>query len=84
MPAMGINLGLAGLKTISYRITVDRVVAQHHGPGASIAQQLTSARSIEQPQERDPIQEEPFEEDDVIEALTEAEMREMANWAREE
>ncbi|KAL5282727.1 hypothetical protein ACFFRR_005665 [Megaselia abdita] len=74
-PHMGITLGLAGLKALTYRIMVDRIVAQHHGPGASAAQQIDSAKSVEQPQE--PIQEEAFNGGDVIEALSEVEMREM-------
>lgn len=82
MPPMGIHLGLAALKAASYRITVDRVVAQHHGPGASLAQQNICARSVENPQE--PIQEEAFNEGDFIVALTEAEMREMKSWEEEE
>lgn len=76
-PPMGIILGLAGMKTLSYRIMVDRVVAEHHGPGASEAQQNQSARSQMQP-----INEESHE-GDFIEALTEAELREIDNWEKE-
>lgn len=80
-PPMGIILGLAGMKTLSYRITIDRVVADHHGPGASIDQQNRSLQSADS--RRRQSEEDGFEEGDFIEALTEAELREIDNWEKE-
>lgn len=80
-PPMGVILGLAGMKALGYRITVDRTVAEHHGPGESEAQQEVSAATVERA--ANPIIEEECVAEDFIMAMTEAEMREMENWERD-
>lgn len=78
-PSKGIILGLAAMKALSYRIMIDRTVAQHHG---AIADQ-PSANDHNAEESVEVRREEEFNEGDFIEALTEAEMREMENWERD-
>lgn len=80
VPAMGAILGLRAMKALGYQITVDRIVAEHHGRGESIAQQNRSQRSLEP---REEVPEIPFVEEDYIEALNEAERKEIESWEKE-
>lgn len=77
-PPMGIMLGLPAMKALGYKIVVDRTVAEHHGAGESQAQRDQSSRS--QDQEEDDVPEEPFNKEDFIISISEAEMREIENY----
>lgn len=77
VPPLGLILGLGAMKGLGYKIIVDRTIAEHHGQGASQAQQELSAKTVEARTES--IQQIEFIEGDYIEAITEAEMREIEN-----
>lgn len=76
-PPMGVVLALPAMKSLGYKIVVDRTVAEHHGAGESSEQHNQSRRSQEEVEGE--AADEPFIMEDFIEAMTEAEMREIEN-----
>lgn len=76
-PPMGVVLALPAMKSLGYKIVVDRTVAEHHGSGESNEQRDLSRRTQEEIEEE--ATEEPFVKEEFIEAMTEAEMREIEN-----
>lgn len=73
-PTGGVVLGLCAMATLGYRLVVDQVPAIHHTVARKPITKCSMARAPAT------IPEEPFPEEEVIEALTDAERREIESW----
>lgn len=71
-PPRGIIIGLQAMAILGYRLLIDEVPANHHE-----SQRLPVARK--QVHDPDNIPEEPFQEEEFVMAVTEAERKEIEN-----